>query len=74
MNLLKKKFIRITPIHIEKIKNLMDSYGVSYCTAEGEADELCVKMVQKNKAYACLSEDMDMFVYGCNRVLRYFSL
>ena len=27
-----------------------------------------------DKAYACLSEDMDMFVYGCNRVLRYLSL
>jgi len=24
--------------------------------------------------WACLSEDMDMFVYGCPRVLRYFSL
>ena len=24
--------------------------------------------------WACLSEDMDMFVYGCNRVLRYLSL
>jgi len=74
MDTLKKKFIRVTSDHIEKIKNLMDSYGVCYCTAEGEADELCVKMVQKNKVYACLSEDMDMFVYGCNRVIRYFSL
>jgi 5'-3' exonuclease len=24
--------------------------------------------------WACLSEDMDMFVYGCPRVIRYFSL
>ena len=31
-------------------------------------------MVQKRIAYACLSEDMDMFVYGCPRVLRYLSL
>lgn len=74
MDSLKKKFIRVTNNHIEKVKNLMDSYGVCYCVADGEADELCVKMVQKNKAFACLSEDMDMFVYGCNRVLRYFSL
>lgn len=74
MDNLKKKFIRVTNDHIKKVKNLMECYGVSYCTAEGEADELCVKMVQKNKAFACLSEDMDMFVYGCTRVLRYFSL
>ena len=24
--------------------------------------------------YACLSEDMDLFIYGCPRVLRYLSL
>jgi hypothetical protein len=28
----------------------------------------------KEKVWACLSEDMDMFVYGCPRVLRYLSL
>ena len=42
--------------------------------ADGEADELCAKMVIENKAYACLSEDMDLFVYGCPRILRYLSL
>jgi len=31
-------------------------------------------MVKNNLAYACLSEDTDMFVYGCTRVLRYFSI
>jgi len=52
----------------------MDAFGVSYIEAEGEADELCARLVQKKFAYACLSEDMDMFVYGCPRVLRYLSL
>jgi len=28
----------------------------------------------KKKVWACLSEDMDMFVYGCNKVIRYLSL
>ena len=42
--------------------------------AEGEADELCAKLVINKKAYACLSEDMDLFLYGCPRVLRYMSL
>jgi hypothetical protein len=31
-------------------------------------------LVLKKKVWACLSEDMDMFVYGCSRVLRYLSL
>lgn len=74
MDNLKKKFLRVTNDQIQNVKNIMDNYGVSYCTAPGEADELCVKMVQKKKVFACLSEDTDMFVYGCTNVLRYFSL
>jgi hypothetical protein len=30
--------------------------------------------MNKKIVYGCLSEDMDMFVYGCKRVLRYLSL
>jgi 5'-3' exonuclease len=52
----------------------MELCGVSYCVAEGEADKLCAKLVLTKTVYACLSEDMDLFVYGCTRVLRYFSL
>lgn len=74
MDLLKKDFIRIHHTDIQNVKILMQSYGVSYIDAPGEADKLCAKLVSKNKAYACLSEDMDLFVYGCNRVMRYLSL
>ena len=48
--------------------------GISYYQAKGEADKLCAKLVNKNKVFACLSEDMDLFVYGCPKVLRYISL
>ena len=74
MESLKKDFVRVHHTDIENVKLLIQSYGVSYIEAPGEADKLCAKMVCKNKAYACLSEDMDLFVYGCNRVLRYISL
>ena len=74
MEKLKKKFIKIRHTDIENVKLLIQSYGVSYIEAPGEADKLCAKLVCKNKAFACLSEDMDLFVYGCNRVLRYLSL
>ena len=74
MELLKKEFVKINHKDIENVKELLQAFGVSYIEAEGEADKLCAKIVSKNKAYACLSEDMDMFVYGCNRVLRYLSL
>lgn len=74
MIILKKKFIRLRAEDIIKVQSLMDAFGVTYIEAEGEADVLCAKIVQKKHAYACLSEDMDLFVYGCPRVLRYLSL
>ena len=71
---LKKKCVKIHSRDINKVKQLMDAYGVNYVDAPGEADELCAYMVINNEAYACISEDMDMFIYGCPRVLRYFSI
>ena len=59
---------------IEQVKELIRAYGATYYDAPGEADELCALLVLKKKVWACLSEDMDLFVYGCSRVLRYFSL
>lgn len=74
MDLLKKKFVYMHKEKIEEVKKLIRAYGATYYDAEGEADELCAILVIKKKVWACLSEDMDMFVYGCNRVLRYISL
>ena len=71
---LKKKFIRLHRNDIIKVKELMSAFGVTFIEATGEADQLCAKLVIKKYAYACLSEDMDLFVYGCPRVLRYLSL
>ena len=74
MDLLKKKFIRISKNDIQNVKQLIRAYGATYYDAPGEADQLCAMLTIKEKVWACLSEDMDMFVYGCPRVIRYFSL
>ena len=74
MDQLKKQFIHINKDKIESVKELIRAYGATYYDAPGEADELCALLVLKKKVWACLSEDMDLFVYGCQRVLRYFSL
>jgi flap endonuclease-1 len=74
MDQLKKQFIHINKDKIEQVKELIRAYGATYYDAPGEADELCAMLVLKKKVWACLSEDMDLFVYGCPRVLRYFSL
>ena len=70
----KKGTVRIKKSDVDEVKKLIMSMGVSYLEAEGEADVMCAKLVQKRYAWACISEDMDMFVYGCPRVIRYLSL
>ena len=74
MELLKKKIIYLTKKQIANVKTLIHAFGATYYDAPNEADELCALLVLKNKAWACMSEDMDMFVYGVSRVIRYFSL
>jgi 5'-3' exonuclease len=74
MDKLKKKFVILKSDHIQNAKTLLQAYGMTYIESPGEADMLCAKLVTKNIVYACISEDTDMFVYGCSRVLRYLSL
>jgi flap endonuclease-1 len=74
MDMLKRKFVNVSKSDIENVKDLIRAYGATYYDAPGEADELCAMLTIKGKVWACLSEDMDMFVYGCPRVIRYLSL
>lgn len=71
---LKRNKTRVNTQNRQEAKLLLEACGVSYIEAEGEADELCAYCVLTNIADACLSDDMDLFVYGCPRVLRYFSM
>jgi DNA excision repair protein ERCC-5 len=70
----KKKFIYLNKDVLEHVTRLISALGITYYQAQGESDALCAALVIQKKAWACLSEDMDMFVYGTTRVLRYFSL
>ena len=70
----KKNCLRITNANIRDVKRLISVMGVPYIEAEGEADDLCVYLVKNKLVWACMTEDMDMFVYGCQRVLRNYNL
>jgi 5'-3' exonuclease len=74
MESLKRQFIRINSYHISITKQLLSCFGIQYYDAEGEADELCAKLLANHRVWACLSDDMDMFVYGCSRIIRQVSL
>ena len=71
---LKRRFIRVHGADIANAKRIMDAYGAFYVEAHGESDQLCAFLVKHRFAYACVSDDMDMFIYGCDRVLRHMSL
>jgi flap endonuclease-1 len=74
MDMLKRTFIYISKQEIQQVKELIRAYGATYYDAPGEADELCAMLAIKKKVWACMSEDMDMFVYGCPRIIKYLSL
>jgi hypothetical protein len=74
LNILKRKCIHISRSEIEEVRSLITSYGFTHMQAPREADELCSLFVKLGKAWACLSEDMDLLVHGTPRVLRYLSL
>ena len=54
----------------EEIKTLIDYMGYSYFEAPCEADELCAWLCNTNQVYGCMSEDSDMFIYGCKKVFK----
>ena len=69
LQVLKQQCTKINITDVKNVKHIMDEMGVTYTVAPHEADELCAKLSVNNQLY-CMSDDMDMLVYGCNRVLR----
>jgi flap endonuclease-1 len=74
MDSLKKKCIFIKKEQTNLIKELISSKGGIYIQYTNEADELCAWLTKEKKVWGCLSEDMDLFVYGCSRVYRSLNL
>lgn len=70
---MKRKIVKVTKNDTNAIKKIIDIYGMKYIISPGESDELCCKLVNSGRVYACMSEDMDMFLYGCKRVLRNYN-
>ena len=67
---LRRKSAYITKDNISETKCVLDDLGIEHICAVGEADDLCVEMVRAGTAWGCASDDGDMFVYGCERVVQ----
>lgn len=74
LEFLRKKIVTVKDSHVKNVQCLMDKYGVTYLSANGEADVLCAMFNVSGKADYCLSDDTDMFLYNCPKVLRNISL
>lgn len=74
MRELKKQFVRLRDCDVSSVKELLVSFGFATIDAEGEADTLCAKLSIRKRVDACMSDDTDMFVYGCPVILRNVSL
>ena len=73
MNYLKKKCMRISWEDIDIVKNILSFLGCSYIESPNEADEVCAKLALGNLVDIIISEDSDMFVYGCPIIIREFN-
>jgi len=74
MEQLKRDSTRVKEKHIAQVKQLFNAMKVNYWEAPGEADILCAYFMKKKIAWACVSDDMDMFVYDCDFVIREWNI
>ena len=67
---IKRRTVRVTVEHKELVKKIITVAGYNYIDAPHESDEVCAKLVLSKVAHGVMTEDMDMFVYGCQHVYR----
>ena len=71
INQLKKSNIRITKEDIDIIFKITEQFHVPCIRAKGEADALIGKLYINNSIDACLSEDMDLLIFGCKKMIKF---
>jgi flap endonuclease-1 len=67
---LKQQCTRVSKSDVIQVQELMTSLHVHFNVAIYEADEVCALYTRDDKVYACVSDDMDMFIYGCSNIIR----
>lgn len=71
---IKMKTLKLRNSDFRSVKMLLSLLKHKFIVANGEADKLCASMVIYNDVYACMSEDNDLFVYGCPRIIRHINI
>ena len=68
--LLRRRSLRLGRRRVAEVRDLLVGLGVPSMDAAGEADCVCAGLVASGDCWGCLSDDTDLFVSGCPRVLR----
>lgn len=71
---LHRQMIYITRDEINEVKSIIRGFGMEVIQAKHEGDEICAYLCKTGKVDACVSDDMDMFAYGCPIICKYFSV
>mmetsp|Transcript_18908 Transcript_18908/g.52742 ORF Transcript_18908/g.52742 Transcript_18908/m.52742 type:complete len:388 (-) Transcript_18908:992-2155(-) len=66
-----KRTIKVTKVHTEECKRLLQLMGVPIVQAPSEAEAQCSQMCKDGLVYGISSEDMDSLTFGCPRLIRY---
>lgn len=68
---LSKQIIQINKTMIDKLKELLDIFNISYIDSVGESDSMCAYLYKNKFIDATISDDMDILVSGCNNMIKF---
>jgi len=68
---LNRNIIHISRDQYEKLKEMFTCLNADHIDAQGEADGMCVKLFKEKIVDACLSDDMDLLVGGCDILIKF---
>ena len=67
---LQKQIVNINYQDICLLKKMLQHMNIPFLTSKGEADFMCAQLSVSNKIDACLSDDMDILVCGCKKLIK----
>ena len=66
--------VKVTKWDIYDTKKCLEHCGMKYVVADGEAEEYCAELVNKKYVFGCMSDDTDLFPFGCKYIIRNFNI
>jgi flap endonuclease-1 len=65
INRIKRQSVKLTPKDFENAKKVFDMLGIPYFQAPMEGESLCSDLCIRKKVDYVITEDSDVFAYGC---------